>query len=286
MTGERMLLRTTFNRDALLYDEARPGYPEELFDDIVALSGVPPGGRILEVGCGTGIATIPFARRGYRILCVELGEQLAAVARKNLAPYPDAQVHVGAFEAWPVEVGGFDLAFAATAFHWINPAVGFRKFAQALKPGGSLSLFRHEHVYSDKSDGFFHAAQHFYEEAGLAKEADLRLPYPDEFADDAAQIASFRLPYPGEIADDVAQIESTGLFGPVDVRRYVWDIEYDAASYIKLLSTYSNHINLEGAARQRLFAGIADLIDAQPDCRITKGYMSILHVARRNDRAV
>ena len=86
MTEERALLRSTFNRDAVLYDGVRPGYPEELFDNIVALSGIPDGGRILEFGCGTGIATVPFARRGYKILCVELGEQFAAVARKNLAP--------------------------------------------------------------------------------------------------------------------------------------------------------------------------------------------------------
>lgn len=263
MTEQRTVLRATFNRDALLYDEARPGYPEELFDDIVSLSGMPAGGRILEFGCGTGIATVPFARRGYRILCVELGEHLAAVARKNLASYPDARVYVGAFEDWPVEEGAFDLAFAATAFHWIDPEIGFRKFAQALKPGGSLALFRHEHVHNDKNQGFFEEAQTFYEASGLAKNP------------------TFQLPQPHEIGDDAAQIEGSGLFGPVNVRRYVWGIEYDAASYIRVLNTYSNHINLEDAARQRLFAGITSLIEAQPHGRITKGYMAILHVARR-----
>ena len=74
-----------------LYDEVRPGYPEELFDDVVSLSGIPAGGRILEIGCGTGQATVPFARRGYRILCVELGENLAAVARRNLEAIPAAR---------------------------------------------------------------------------------------------------------------------------------------------------------------------------------------------------
>lgn len=263
MTDERTLLRSTFNRDALLYDEARPGYPEELFDDIVGLSGIPDGGRILEFGCGTGIATVPFARRGYKILCVELGEQLAAVARRNLAPYADAEVHVSAFEDWPVEEGAFDLAFAATAFHWLEPELGYRKFAQALSPGGSLALFRHEHVHSDTSAGFFEDVQVFYQEAGLAKDSD------------------FRMPHPHEIDDDAAQIEGSGLFGPVRARRYVWDIEYDAASYIRLLNTYSGHINLDDPRRERLFAGISSLIAAQPNGRISKGYMSILHVARR-----
>jgi ubiquinone/menaquinone biosynthesis C-methylase UbiE len=64
MTEERNRLRATFDQVAPLYDEAHPTYPEELFDDVVSLSGIPPGGRILEIGCGTGQATVLFARRG------------------------------------------------------------------------------------------------------------------------------------------------------------------------------------------------------------------------------
>ncbi|WP_392475982.1 hypothetical protein [Nostoc sp. C110] len=74
MADERSQLRSTFNQVALLYDQVRPGYPEALFDDVVSLSRINPGGRILEIGCGTGQATVPFARRGYRILCIELGD--------------------------------------------------------------------------------------------------------------------------------------------------------------------------------------------------------------------
>src|SRR6266536_1447805 len=117
------LLRATFDQVALLYDQARPGYPEQLFDDVVALSGIPPHGRILEIGCGTGQATLPFARRGYRILAVEMGANLAAVARRNLAAYPRVEVHTGTFEEWPLEAGAFDLVIAATAFHWIDPVI-------------------------------------------------------------------------------------------------------------------------------------------------------------------
>lgn len=83
MTDDRNQLRTTFNQVALLYDQVRPGYPEALFDDVVSLSLISPVGRILEIGCGTGQATVPFARLGYRILCIELGKNLATVAKKN-----------------------------------------------------------------------------------------------------------------------------------------------------------------------------------------------------------
>jgi 2-polyprenyl-3-methyl-5-hydroxy-6-metoxy-1,4-benzoquinol methylase len=55
--------RTTFDEAALLYDDARAGYPEVLFDDVVPLPGIAPGSRILAIGCGTGQATAPFARQ-------------------------------------------------------------------------------------------------------------------------------------------------------------------------------------------------------------------------------
>jgi len=80
MADQRNSLRTTFDTAVWLYDEVRPGYPENLFDGVVTLSGIQPAGRILEIGFGTGQATVPFARRGYHILCIELGENLAAVA--------------------------------------------------------------------------------------------------------------------------------------------------------------------------------------------------------------
>jgi hypothetical protein len=68
----------------------------------------------------------------------------------------------------------------------------------------------------------------------------------------------------------------------VALRRYVWDIEYDAESYLRLLSTYSGHIDLAEPNRQRLFKGIADLINAPPNNgRIFKCYLVVLHVAKR-----
>jgi SAM-dependent methyltransferase len=162
MAGERNRLRTTFDEAASLYDEVRPGYPGDLFDDVVSLSGIPSGGRILEIGCGTGQATLPFARRGYRILCIELGENMAAVARRNLEGYPHAEVRAGAFEESSLQEGSFDLAISATAFHWLDPAIAYPKAAATLRDGGSLALFWNVHVHSDPSEEFFEAAQRGY----------------------------------------------------------------------------------------------------------------------------
>ena len=264
MTEERNRLRATFDQVAPLYDEARPTYPEELFEDVVSLSGVPPAGRILEIGCGTGQATAPLALRGYRILCVELGENLAAAARRKLAAYPHVEVVTGAFEDWPAEQNAFDLAVSAEAFHWLDQRSAYRKISQALRPGGAIALFWNRHVYSDESEGFFEAAQEIYE-----RETP-KIVKPEDYKG---------LPRPDEVSGRVEGIGETGLFDGVTVRKYRWDAEYDSASYIRLLSTYSGHINLDSGARERLFRGIAELIDAKFGGRIIKGYLTVLYVA-------
>ncbi len=130
MTDDRSQLRTTFNQVALLYDQVRPGYPEALFDDVVSLSRINPGGRILEIGCGTGQATVPFARLGYRILGIELGKNLATVAQKNLAAYSQVEVRNTAFEDWVItQVAGYQ---NPGVFHTEISAIANDKFAVAL----------------------------------------------------------------------------------------------------------------------------------------------------------
>src|SRR5258708_4832991 len=265
MTQDRTQLRTTFDQDALLYDQARPGYPEALFDDIVTLSGIPPHGRVLEIGCGTGQATLPMASRGYHMLCLELGANLATLARRNLAGYPLVSIQTGAFEAWRLEEEAFDLALSATAFHWIDPAISYQKTAQALKPSGAMALFWHVHVQSEASQGFFEEVEQIYQRE-----------VPE-------QVEKYRLlPWPDEVAEPVkAEIEQTTLFGEVTVRRYGWNVTYDAASYLRLLDTYSNHRVLDKQRHNRLFRDIADLINKRYHCSFTQGYLAVLYVAHR-----
>ena len=85
ISDERKRRRQTFEDNAALYDRVRPSYPDVVFDSIAELAALPERARIVEMGCGTGQATVPLARRGYRITCVELGAELATIARRNLA---------------------------------------------------------------------------------------------------------------------------------------------------------------------------------------------------------
>jgi SAM-dependent methyltransferase len=159
-------LRSTFNDVASLYDEVRPGYPERLFDDLASLSDTGAGAKVLEIGCGTGQATLPLARRGYRLLGVELGANLAAMARTKLADYPYARVLACSFEEWPPEEGAFNLVVSATAFHWIDPQVRYRKSAQALRPDGSLALIWNRADPEGSSEGFLEALEDVHRRRG------------------------------------------------------------------------------------------------------------------------
>jgi SAM-dependent methyltransferase len=133
--------RITFEEVAEIYDEVSTSYPEELIEDALTLSEIPADGRILEIGCGPGNATIPVAKRGYRIVGIELGERLAALAVKNCRAYPGVEIRNTAFEDWALEEKAFDLAISADAFHWIPPEVGYPKVARALKDSGSAVFF-------------------------------------------------------------------------------------------------------------------------------------------------
>lgn len=83
------------------------------------------------------------------------------------------------------------------------------------------------------------------------------------------------------LEDKTGESEQTGLFGRVTVRKYQWDVAYNAASYIDVLKTYSGHINLDSSKRERLFHEIAELIDTKFNGCITKGYLTALYIAHR-----
>ena len=258
---KREQLRQTFGQAAERYDRARPEYPGALFDDLVALAGLSPGDRLIEVGCATGKATRPLARRGFRITCVELGAELAAVARQNLAGF-GVEVVRASFEEWRAP-HPFDLVYAATSWHWIDPAVRYQRAWQALRPGGHLAFWAAEHTFPDGGDPFFEEIQDIYDEIGEA------LP------PGTPQLR------PGELADERAGIEASGLFEVTAVRHYDWERHYLAEEYIELLETFSGHLAMAGWKRSRLYGEIRRRLALRRDHAVRRGWGAVLHVARR-----
>jgi SAM-dependent methyltransferase len=144
--ADRDKLKRTFDHDAELYDQARPDYPDQIFDDLFAIGGLGHDATVLEVGSGTGQATRHLARRGCRVACVELGENLATVARRNLEQFARVEVVTCAFESWAPRDSRFDAVFAATSWHWLDPEVRYEKAARVRKPGGILAIVDNGHA--------------------------------------------------------------------------------------------------------------------------------------------
>ena len=63
----------TFNQVAEMYDKWRPAYVPELYEDIFAYKSIDKASHVLEIGIGTGQATLPFLNTGCHLTAVELG---------------------------------------------------------------------------------------------------------------------------------------------------------------------------------------------------------------------
>ena len=261
----RELLRRTFDAVAGDYQQARPEYPDALYAALLALTGVrPEADALCEVGCASGKATLPLARRGFAITGVELGAALAAEARRNLAAFERVTVVNADFETWPPPAGeSFGLVFAATAWHWIDPAVKYRKAAAVLRPGGHLAFWEAVHVVPAGGDPFFEEIQDVYDEIGSGR--------PDGHA----------FATPETLATDEAEVAASGVFTDVVIRRFDWEVRYTAESYIRLLETFSSSLIMADWQRERLYGEIRRRLARRPDGLLRRHWGAVLHVARK-----
>lgn len=250
----------TFDDDAELYDRMRPTYPAQLFADLVGLTGLNGNSRVLEIGCGTGQATVPLAHLVGTLVALEPGARLAEVARRNLAEQPNARVVEATFEEWPAPDGEFDLLLSATAFHWVDPDVRMIKSTKTLRPGGSLAIISTHHVAGGTS-GFFDEVQECYERFDPSTPPGLRLTPGDD------------------ITDDPNEFDESGRFGSVEFRRYDLQRTYTTDEYRDLLSTYSGHMAMPEAQRGALLHCIATVANSSYGGEVTKRYLTRLALA-------
>jgi SAM-dependent methyltransferase len=255
-------LRATFTEDADLYDSSRPHYPAPLFANLATLAHLTPSSRILEIGSGTGRATIPLAGLGCHITGIELGNEMAAVARRNLSAFPQAEIVVLTFEDWRLPEDKFDLVVSVAAWHWVEEDVRMVKAADALREGGVLAVVSVHHVKGG-TEAFFDEVQRLYEKFGVAPIAGLRLPAVED------------------IPEDAGEFRREERFGKVGFRHYEWEETYSTEEYLNVLLTYSNHRLLEQGIRQGLLSSIADLINRKYGGKIAKRYMVQMAVAEK-----
>lgn len=213
--------RLIFDEDAGNYDRARPGYPAELYAAIFAYSGAGAGTRALEIGVGTGQATPPFLEKGCSVTAVELGARLSRRVKQKFRDRPGFQVLQGDFLDCELPAGSFDLAYCATAFHWLPGKRAYPRLRELLREGGTLALFWN-HPFPNREE----------DETNRANRRVYRKYRPD--AEEQREFCE---------ADCAKRAEELRAYGFCDVRASLFHRvrRLTAAEYIDLLNTYSDH---------------------------------------------
>lgn len=235
--------RRTFDESASFYHDARPSYPDEIFERLTAL--LPTNPQILEVGPGTGQATEPLLMRGARIRAIEIGPKLAVELAQRLNDYvmsTQLEIVVADYEKMEPDASAFDALVCATAYHWISAAEQLRRPPRWLVPTGRLAIIDTMQVESSVDTGYFAAAQPIYERYGEASNSPLNDP------------ATVVPPMHDRMVRHPACVDIT-------IDRVRWDQTYDAASYRALLNTYSGTLAMAEPMRTEMVDELVELVD-------------------------
>jgi SAM-dependent methyltransferase len=223
-----------FGSVAQEYDRIRPTYPEAFFDDVVAnaaLDGLPA----LDIGAGTGRATLPLARRGIRVTAVEPDADMAAILAERARDLP-VEVVVGSFEEFDPP-HPYGLLICAQAWHWLDLATRWQRAAAALTVGGTLALCWNEDRFSNQLVEQLRGA--YAAQVGPDGTGETR-GEPDEF-------------WP--------QFQAQPDFIDQVYRQYDWSRTMAAADIVAILGTYSQFLILDPPVRAAFFADLTGRLD-------------------------
>lgn len=239
-----MKRKESFDKMAMLYDKVRPSYPNQLIKDIIEKTQITLNERLLEIGAGTGKATIQFAKKGFNIDCIEMGQNLADILKVKCYTYPKVKVDVSTFEQWePKDNKAYDLIYSAQAFHWIDKKIKFKKCHNLLKEDGHLALFWYQN--SDEST---------------------------EVLDDINSMINNNVPdfFDNEVDKDSYienmelrkfEIIESGFFNNLEIIEYTLDNTIDAEKYIQSINTYSKFAILSDRLKSKLIEEIQRIIN-------------------------
>jgi SAM-dependent methyltransferase len=253
--------RLMFNAVADDYDRYRPGYPDALFEDLAAETGLTSSDRILELGCGAGQATRALAAFGVPLLALDPGPDLIRAAAARVGQAPHVAFAEATFETWPLQPQAFKLVLAAQAWHWIDPAVRFEKAAQALVPGGVLAVLGNVPL-PGPPDGLAELERLFMTHA-----PHLWAPPPE----------TWYLPKAGPLLE---LFPTAQRYGPVIHRAYPYSRRLTRAAFEGLYRSFSYFQALPEAAREALIGGMVEIALSQaPEIRMD--YEAQLYMAHR-----
>jgi ubiquinone/menaquinone biosynthesis C-methylase UbiE len=244
---------------AQAYDRLRPKYQQELLERAVSVATIPKNGRILEVGCGPGTATIAFAKMGFSIVCLEPSLDTCELARQNLAGYPKVEIIHTNFEEWKPTDRHFDAILAATSWHWIAPEHKHLKAASILKNRGSLILLWNTAMQPPMN---------IFE--NLANIFTQYVPTLAKYKSRETEL--------NEISIFAASAIDSGLFSDLHEEYRSLDVIYPVDDYLQLLTTYSPCIALNSVSRAELLAKLRSILVQNCGNLVPLSYLSVFHI--------
>jgi SAM-dependent methyltransferase len=243
------------------YYQVRPRYPPALINQVVEIAQLSNDSTLLEVGCGPAIATPAFAALGCRVIGVEPNPDFYRLAQQTCAAYPNVELQNCSFEEWELLPQTFNAVLAASSFHWITPEIGYPKAAAALRPGGHLILLWNKELQP-----------HYDVHQQLSAVYQTHAPALDRPYEDSTTQAAI-LSELGQMA-----IES-GYFKNMISEHMEVEVTYTVDQYLLLLNTYSPYLKLEPQQKQRLFAGLRQVLERQGSM-VQLSYVSVFQIAQ------
>jgi SAM-dependent methyltransferase len=230
-----------FDQEAERYDLFRPSYPDAVIDEL--LGPEPEGLDVLDVGCGTGIASRQMAERGATVLGVELAPRMAEIARNH-----GIDVELGAFEGWDAAGRTFDRVTSAQAWHWLDLPLATTKAASLLRPGGSLCLFWNA---GWQPDDLAHALEGVCTSVVPSGGHRIFRGYAANRSIDAK----------AELESELDAVSAEPDLGALTMRWFPWTRAYQREEWVEQLLSRSDHTALEPDVLDHLLEGIGAAID-------------------------
>jgi SAM-dependent methyltransferase len=230
-----------FDQEAERYDRYRPSYPAAVIDDLLG-----PRAKeldVLDVGCGTGIASRLMADRGANVLGVELGPGMAEIARRH-----GINVEVSAFEDWEPAGRTFDRVSSAQAWHWLDLPIATAKAASVLRTGGWLCLIWNAGY---PSDDLADALADVYATVLPSGVHTVFSGYAAHRSTDAKS----------GLDRELAAIAAHPDFGTATQKWFPWSQTYQRDQWLEQLLSRSDHTALDPAVQRRLYEAIGSTID-------------------------
>jgi SAM-dependent methyltransferase len=249
----------SFGEDPERYDRTRPRYPEALIEAVVSAS---PGPDVLDVGCGTGIASRQLQAAGCRVLGVEPDARMAELARRFGTP-----AEVATFEAWEPGGRSFDAVTAAQAWHWVEPVAGAAKAARVLRSGGLLALFWNALEFpAELREGVADACARALPDAPFDVRAVMARPAVETYGAGL-----------GRTADAIVE---AGGFGVPRRWRFDWECVYGRDELLDQLPTFGVFTRLPADRMERVLQEVGALVDAAGGS-VSVRYATLAVVAER-----